>query len=187
MDERKCLNYKELRTHKRRRYDADFSLARQHASAAASCRQEQIKALAKDIDALIGEDPDQRQRMEIIDSVPGLAADTARTLTIEAPELDNLDDAEIASLVGVAPMNHDSGSSKGTRHIQGGRAVVRTAAYKALVPTVTRGYNPVPTAYYNQLLAAGKPFKVAIVACVRKLFRILNAMIRNRTQWQQYS
>lgn len=172
---------------KTRLHQAKIDRVKQEIEATIRRFEEQLKGLEQEIDALIQEDPEQQEKMEIIDSVPGLADQTARTLVIEASELGALSDAEVASMFGVAPMNHDSGRHKGHRYIQGGRAVVRAALYKALVPTVTRGYNPVLTEYYKRLIAAGKPFKVAMIACVRKLAIILNAMLRNRKKWQQHS
>jgi transposase len=113
---------------------------------------------------------------ELLTRVDGVGAVTAATLIAECPELGKLTRREISSLAGVAPMNRDSGKSKGVRHIAGGRGSLRAALYMATL-SGTR-YNVVIKAFYQRLLAAGKPKKVALVACMRKLLTILNAMVR---------
>jgi transposase len=104
------------------------------------------------------------------------------TLLAELPELGQLPDKKLAALVGVAPLNWDSGTFRGQRRIGGGRSSVRAVLYMA--STVAMRFNPVIRAFYQQLLARGKPKKVALVACMRKLLIILNAMIRTNTPWQ---
>jgi len=102
-------------------------------------------------------------------------------LLAELPELGTLDRKQIAALVGVAPFNRDSGSLKGRRSIWGGRAPVRCALYMATLVATRR--NPVIRDFYNRLIAKGKLFKVALVACMRKLLTILNSMIKHKTRW----
>ena len=100
----------------------------------------------------------------------------------DLPELGKLDRQEIAALVGVAPFNRDSGQMRGKRTIWGGRSHIRTVLYMASL--VASRSNPVIRAFYQRLLAAGKPKKVALVACMRKLITILNAMLKNGSYWQ---
>jgi transposase len=121
---------------------------------------------------------DQRQ---LLDSVKGVGPVTVLTLLAALPELGSLGRRAIAKLVGLAPLANDSGPRKGTRHIWGGRGEVRAVLYMATV-SATR-HNPVIQAHYARLLAAGKPKKVAIVACMRKLLTILNAMLRDGAAW----
>jgi transposase len=104
------------------------------------------------------------------------------SLIVELPELGSLDRRQIAALVGVAPINHDSGCHRGQRHIRGGRTTVRAALFMAA--WVGTRHNPVLQAFYKRLIAAGKPRKVALVACMRKLLTILNALIRDQQPWQ---
>lgn len=103
------------------------------------------------------------------------------TLLGELPELGRLDRRQIAALAGVAPFNRDSGNQRGRRAISGGRAQVRTALYMATL-TATR-FNPLIRQFYLRLCEAGKPKKVALIACMRKLLTILNAMLRHGTAW----
>jgi transposase len=110
-------------------------------------------------------------------AVRGIGPKTAATLIAELPELGKLSRRQISALVGVAPMNHDSGKLRGRRAIQGGRASVRAALYMAAL--VASRFNPVIKVFYQRLLAAGKPKKLALVACMRKLLTILNAMVRD--------
>jgi transposase len=106
----------------------------------------------------------------------------ARTLLAELPELGSLRPKQLAALVGVAPLNRDSGAFRGRRAVWGGRATVRAALYMgALVAT---RHNPQIKEFYERLLSAGKPRKVALVACMRKLLIVLNAMLKNRTPWR---
>ena len=106
---------------------------------------------------------------------------TILTLTAALPELGQLGRRQIAKLVGVAPLADDSGQRKGKRHIWGGRADVRAVVYMAALVAIR--HNPVIRVFHSRLIAAGKPKKVAIVACMRKLLTILNAMLRDRAAW----
>jgi transposase len=131
---------------------------------------------------MIRESPVWRERDELLQSVPGIGPVVARTLLGELPELGELNRRAIAKLVGVAPLNRDSGSWRGHRTIQSGRASVRAVVYMAAL--VGTRCNPVLKAFYHRLLAAGKPKKVALIACMRKLLTILNQMLRTRQRWQ---
>lgn len=142
---------------------------------------QQIAAIEKAIARLIEANDDWRAKRDVIESAPGLGPATSSTLVAELPELGRLNRQQIASLVGVAPMNHDSGSFRGQRHIRGGRSAVRTALYMATLTAMR--FNPVLRSFAQRLLKAGKPFKVVITACMRKLLTILNTMVRNATAW----
>ena len=117
----------------------------------------------------------------LLDSVKGVGPVTILTLTAALPELGRLGRRQIAKLVGVAPLADDSGARKGRRRIWGGRAEVRAVVYMAALVAIR--HNPVIKAFHSRLIAAGKPKKVAIVACMRKLLTILNAMLRDQALW----
>ena len=114
--------------------------------------------------------------------MPGIGKTSARTLIAELPELGTLDRRKIAALVGVAPINRDSGSFRGRRMVMGGRASVRTALYMPTLTAIRR--NPALGVFYQRLIGRGRPAKVAITACMRKLLTILNAILRDHTPWQ---
>jgi transposase len=134
-----------------------------------------------DIDGAVRHSPLFRAKDDLLQSVPGVGDATSRTLLALLPELGTLDKKQIASLVGVAPFNQDSGTLRGRRRVWGGRARVRTALYMAAL--VGSRHNPILKALYDRLLLAGKPGKVALVACMRKLIIILNAMLRDGLPW----
>ena len=145
-----------------------------------------LKALDKQlagIDADIDSHMDHhfREQRVLLDSVKGIGPVTILTMTAALPELGHLDRRQISKLVGVAPLADDSGKRSGKRRIWGGRAEVRAVVYMAA--TVAIRHNPVIQAFYGRLIAAGKPKKVAIVACMRKLLTIVNAMLRDRALW----
>jgi transposase len=123
-----------------------------------------------------------RVNEDLLRSVPGIGPVVARTLLAELPELGRLDRRAIAALVGVAPFNRDSGQWRGRRMIWGGRATVRTALYMAAL--VATRHNAALRAFYQRLRTAGKPAKVALVAVMRKLLTIVNAMLKHQTSWQ---
>jgi transposase len=118
---------------------------------------------------------------KLLTSVKGVGPTTASTLLAQLPELGKLNRKQITALVGLAPINRDSGTLRGQRHIFGGRADVRRVLYVAAL--VATRFNPVLKAFYARLLAAGKPKKVALVACMHKLLVILNAIARTRSAW----
>lgn len=126
--------------------------------------------------------PAWQERAELLQSVPGVGPGLTTTLLGQLPELGKLDRQEIAALVGVAPYNRDSGRWRGKRSIQGGRAPVRTALYMSAVSAIR--CNGVIREFYQRLVEAGKPTKVAQVACMRKLLVILNAIVKHQTPWQ---
>lgn len=125
-----------------------------------------------------------REQARQLTSVKGVADITAATLLAELPELGTLTRREISALVGVAPVNRDSGKMRGRRTIFGGRAGVRGTLYMAVITAIQ--FNPAVRAFYVRLVAAGKAKKVALVACMRKLLTILNAMVRSGTYWEDH-
>ena len=135
-----------------------------------------------DLHTAVKASPLWRVKDDLLQSVPGVGRVVSLTLLAELPELGRLSHKEIAALVGVAPLNRDSGTLRGKRLVYGGRAPVRAALYMAAL--VASKCNPVIRAFYQRLRAAGKPAKVALTACMRKLLTILNAMARSGTPWQ---
>lgn len=125
-----------------------------------------------------------REQARLLTSVKGVADITAAVLLAELPELGTLTRREISALVGVAPVNRDSGKMRGRRTIFGGRAGVRGTLYMAVITAIQ--FNPAIKAFYVRLVAAGKPKKVALVACMRKLLTILNAMVRSGRYWEDH-
>lgn len=142
---------------------------------------EQIAGLDRQLAQLIATEPQWQQRDRILQSVTGVAAVTSHVLLADLPELGQLEHKQIAKLVGVAPLNRDSGKLRGRRTIVAGRRTVRTTLYMAAL-TATR-WNPPIRLFYQRLRQAGKPFKVAITACMRKLLTILNALVRDNKTW----
>lgn len=125
-----------------------------------------------------------KARDALLQSVPGVGNTLSRTLIARLPELGTLSNRDISALVGVAPISRDSGQFRGQRHIAGGRADVRTVLYMASISAIR--CNPVIKAFYQRLREKGKPAKVALVACMRKLITILNTMIKTNTKWQEH-
>ena len=144
--------------------------------------EQQLADLDHQLRKLLQQSPIWRENDKLLRSVPGVGPVMSTTLVAELPELGQLDRKQIAALVGVAPFNCDSGNQQGKRRIWGGRASVRTALYMATLSA--KRYNPVIRVFYERLIAAGKLPKVALVACMRKLLTILNAMIRYQRAWQ---
>jgi transposase len=143
---------------------------------------ERLAALDDDLDTTLRASPVWREREELLRSVPGIGPVCAHTLLLDLPELGTLSRQRLAALVGVAPLNRDSGTLRGTRTIWGGRAHVRTTLYMSTLVAVR--YNPVLKTFYERLRAAGKAAKVALTACMRKLLTILHAMVKHHTPWQ---
>ena len=141
----------------------------------------QLEEIDHDIDIAVRGTPAWREAEDLLISVPGIGHKIARTLLAEMPELGRLDRRQIAALTGVAPFNRDSGTLRGRRAIAGGRIVVRSALYMSVLVSIRRKLPLAQT--YHRLRASGKPAKVAIVACMRKLVTILNAILRDKTPW----
>jgi transposase len=138
--------------------------------------------LEADLATLIRSTPIWREADELLRSVPGVGAVTSCALIADLPELGHLDRRRIAALAGLAPVARDSGAFRGRRMIVGGRAHVRRSLYMATVAAIK--HNPVIRAFFHRLVAAGRPGKVAVIAAMRKLLTILNAMLRDRRPWQ---
>lgn len=145
--------------------------------------EQELAQLDDDLRTAIHQSPLWRETEETLRSTPGIGPVTAMTLTMELPELGTLDRKRIAALVGVAPLNRDSGTLHGKRSVWGGRAHVRATLYMATLSAVR--YNAVIRSFYQRLCEAGKAKKVALTACMHKLLTILNAMIRNKTPWRE--
>ena len=144
--------------------------------------ERQITQRDKELDELIKASPLWREREELYKSVPGIGPGTARAITADLPELGRLTRRQISALVGVAPFVHQSGRCRGHSFCSGGRATVRTALYMAVWSA--KRCNPVIREFFERLTAQGKPFKVAMVACMRKLLTILNTMARVNKKWE---
>ncbi len=143
--------------------------------------QKRLGSLDDDLRAVIQTSPVWRVQDALSQSTPGIGSVTALTLIAELPELGRLNRKQIAALVGLAPLNRDSGAWRGKRMVWGGRASVRTVLF--LCAMAATRYHPILRPFYQRLVAAGKPKKVALVACARKLLTILNAMARTGTPW----
>jgi len=136
-----------------------------------------------DLDQSIRQSPIWQDKEDLLRSIPGIGPVISRTLLAELPELGGLNRKQIASLVGIAPLNRDSGTLRGRRAIWGGRASVRAALYMAALVASRR--NSVISVFYKRLRTAGKAPKVALVACMRKLLTIINSMINHKTRWSE--
>jgi transposase len=143
--------------------------------------KEALSDINNDLERRIQSSPSWREKDNLLRSVPGIGKVVSTTLLIELPELGQLNRRKIAALVGVAPLNRDSGTMRGKRTVWGGRAALRAVLYMAAL--VATKCNPVIAAFYRRLLDAGKVKKVALVACMRKLLTMVNAMTRTRTVW----
>jgi transposase len=144
--------------------------------------EQSIAELDKQLKALLQTSSRWRATDEILQSVPGVGPVTSFSMIADLPELGMLNRQQISKLVGVAPLNRDSGQQRGTRHIYGGRARLRSILYMAAL-TASR-HNPVIKEFYQRLSARQKPFKVAITACMRKLLSIINVLVRDSTSWK---
>lgn len=143
--------------------------------------ERQLDDVTKELAGLIEASPVWRAKDDLLQSVPGVGPIVSTTLLGELPELGTLSHKQIAALVGVAPLARDSGTLRGKRLVWGGRASVRTALFMAAL--CGRRWNPTLKRFYERLKAAGKPTKVALIACARKLLTILNAMVRDNRRW----
>jgi transposase len=145
--------------------------------------EHRLADLNDDLGKAIRASPVWREHDDLLQSTPGVGPVLSYTLVADLPELGTLSRQQIAALVGVAPLNRDSGTLRGKRTVWGGRARVRAVLYMSTLVAVR--YNPVLHTFYERLRRAGKAPKVALTACMRKLLTILNAMIKHRTPWQQ--
>lgn len=154
---------------------------RQSIEAVLKLLRKQLQRIDDDLDQAIRHSAVWQEKVDLLESVPGVGPQTSRTLLVQLPELGQCSRQEIAALVGVAPMNRDSGTFRGRRTIRGGRSNVRAVLYMATL-SATRCNAKIRT-HYQHLLAAGKSKKLALTACMRKLLTILNAMLRDQKSW----
>jgi transposase len=145
--------------------------------------ERELQRTDTDLTTAIQQSPVWREKDELLRSVPGVGPVLTSTLLANLPELGTLTSKQIAALVGVAPLNRDSGTLRGRRTVWGGRAQVRAVLYMSAI--VAARFNPVIRNFYQRLQRAGKAKKVALTACMRKLLTILNAMLKHRTSWRQ--
>lgn len=165
----------------RHRLDLAKKLVRKSLKAHIAYLERELRISNTELTGLIRESPIWREKDDLLQSVPGIGQITSQTLVAELPELGHLGRREIAALVGVAPLNRDSGRHRGVRHTWGGRSSVRKVLFMAALTAVR--WNPAIRSFYQRLAAAGKPKKVALVACMRKLLTILNTMVRSNQPW----
>jgi transposase len=145
--------------------------------------EKELSRTERDLEDVVEASPVWRENEALLRSVPGVGPALSRTLLVELPELGTLTHKRLCALVGVAPFNRDSGRMRGKREVWGGRARVRSALYISAM--VASRYNPlILPEFYERLVEAGKPKKVALVACMSKLLVILNAVMRNRRPWR---
>ncbi len=145
--------------------------------------EQELDDLDEDLQQTLRRSPAWREKDELLRSVPGVGEQLSLVLLAHLPELGTMDRKRIAALVGVAPMNRDRGTMRGRRTVAGGRARVRAVLYMGAL--VASRHNPVTRSFYQRLLAAGKPKKLALVACMRKLLTILNGMAKSGHRWNQ--
>jgi transposase len=161
---------------------ADSRAVRKRIEAHISWLEKELDRIDKALDETIEDSPTFKENEALLKSVPGVGEVLCRTLLAELPELGSVSAKKLCALVGVAPLNRDSGDRRGKRTTWGGRSGVRKALYMGAL--VASRHNPAIKEFYERLLGAGKPKKVALVACMRKLLVILNAMIRDRSPWR---
>lgn len=142
----------------------------------------QIRIIDNEIEQMVKSSESWAQQTHLLQSIPGVGFITAVTLTANMPELGELNRQKIAALAGLAPYNRDSGRKQGKRRIFGGRQSVRRVLYMAALSAIK--HNPTIKPFYERLIGKGKPFKVAITACMRKMISIMNVMVKNQTTWR---
>ena len=147
--------------------------------------REQLKELDRDLADFLKSSPLWQEEARLLRSVPGVGPVVTATLIARLPELGSLNCKQVAALVGVPPFNRDSGACRGKRMVWGGRRALRTALYMATLAAIR--YNSVLQTFYQRLCAAGKPKKVALIACMRKMLVILNSMIKHHRTWNLVS
>ena len=144
--------------------------------------ERELRTTDTELGEMVRQSPVWRERDELLRSVPGVGLVLSRTLLADLPELGRLSRRAVAKLVGVAPLSRDSGTMRGRRFVQGGRAAVRGVLYMAALVATRR--HVIIREFYRRLLAAGTPKKLALIACMRKLLTILNTMVRTNTTWR---
>ena len=171
----------EMITAERNRLDRAPKLLHKEISAHIRWLESRLKDRDRDLDQMLRSSPLWREREDLLRAVPGVGPVLCATLLADLPELGALSRHQIAKLVGVAPLNCDSGTMRGRRAVWGGRAQVRAALYMATLAAVR--CNPALKTFYLRLRSAGKPAKVALTAAMRKLLTVLNAMLKHHTHW----
>jgi len=171
-----------LTDEKNRRGSADSDNVRDKIKEHIDWLEEGIAELDEQLKALLQRSVAWQAKAEILQSVPGIGPVTSCSMIADLPELGTLNRQQISKLVGVAPLNRDSGQQRGTRHIYGGRAQLRRVLYMAALTAVR--HNPTIKNFYQRLRANHKPYKVAITACMRKLLSIINVMVRDNACWK---
>jgi len=172
----------DLRTQESNRWDTTQApAARKSIQAVINTLEAEIRGIEKVIETLLESDDDWQNKIQLIQSVPGLGPVTAATVIADVPEIGKLNRQQISALIGLAPFNRDSGARKGKRCIGGGRKSVRSVLYMAAM--AARRSNPVIKAFAARLAQHGKPFKVIITACMRKLLVILNSILKSGRPW----
>jgi len=172
----------DLRTQESNRWDVtQAKAARKSIQAVINTLEAEIRGINKLIEALLESDDDWQNKIRLIQSVPGLGNGTAATVVADVPEIGKLNRQQISALIGLAPFNRDSGAMKGKRSIGGGRKSVRCVLYMAAM--TAKRFNPVIKAFAARLTQHGKPHKVIITACMRKLLVILNSIIKSGRPW----
>ena len=170
-----------MRTAEKNRLGGSIRVLRQSIQELIRALDLQLARIDKDIDAHVRQHfQEQAKRLE---AIKGVGSTTSATMLAFMPELGAIKAGSAAKLAGLAPLNQDSGKARGKRHVWGGRAIVRSTLHMAMLSAVR--YNPVIRVFYERLIAAGKPKKVALVACSHKLLRILNAMARTGEPWNE--
>ena len=167
------------------RLGAATSAVRPRIEAHIAWLEQELNDVDEELRQTLRSSPVWREKDDILRTLPGVGEHLSITLLAHLPELGTLDRRQIAALVGVAPFNRDSGAMRGKRHVWGGRSRVRAVLYMGAL--AASRFNPVIRDFYQRLLAAGKPKKVALVACMRKLLVILNAMLKHRSPWADLS
>lgn len=171
----------EMLVMERNRLRTAHATVRRDVQASIRWLEKRLGSVDEDIDRALKSSGVWREKVELLSTIPGIAQRTATALLASLPELGRLNRREIGALAGVVPYNRDSGRMKGQRRIYGGRAPARRALYMAALVGARR--NPVLKPFYERLRAAGKPGKVALVACMRKLLIIVNTMLKTRQPW----
>jgi transposase len=172
----------EMLTAEKNRLGSALPAIRPEIQAHISWLEQRLRGLDEELEATIRSSPIWRAQDDMLQSMPGVGPVLAITLLAELPELGRLNRREIAALVGVAPLNQDSGAWRGARRVWGGRAQIRRSLYMGTLAATQ--HNPLIKRFYQRLRAAGKAAKVALVACMRKLLTILNAMMKHQTPWR---
>lgn len=172
----------EMRTAELNRRRKALPVVRRRIERMLAVLETELADLDKDLQDRLKASPLWREQEDLLQSVPGVGKVLTMTLLAGLPELGSLNRKQIAALVGVAPLNRDSGAFRGRRMVWGGRAALRATLYMAAL--VATRCNPVLRPFYQRLLAAGKPKKVALTACMHKLLIILNAMVKYKTPWR---